>query len=207
MEGIQKRQPHKIDIGAVFTAPPTDHLSLKPELFKTVERELVFDIDMTDYDNVRKCCDGANICHRCWPLMTMAIRVVDTALRSDFGFKHILWVYSGRRGVHCWVCDSSARSLSNEARTAVVEYLSVEVGSSENSDKRIKSTFQNPHPAIKRAYQILEPYFEQYIVSDSGQQLFSTKANYMPVMKTLKNDSIRDSLLDAWAKNPNMTGR
>ena len=58
MAAIQKRQPHKIDIGAVFTSSPKEHTSLKPELFKPVERELVFDIDMTDYDNIRKCCSG-----------------------------------------------------------------------------------------------------------------------------------------------------
>jgi DNA primase small subunit len=90
---IQKRQPHKIDIGAVFSAPPKDHTTIKPELFKTVERELVFDIDMTDYDNIRKCCTGANICRRCWPYMTMAVKVIDERLRSDYGFRNILWIY------------------------------------------------------------------------------------------------------------------
>ena len=71
MASIQKRQPHKIDIGAVFTTEPAMKGTTRPEAFKPVERELVFDVDMTDYDGIRTCCEGANICKRCWPFMTM----------------------------------------------------------------------------------------------------------------------------------------
>lgn len=201
MAMIQKRQPHKIDIGAVFTACPKDHTTIKPELFTTVERELVFDIDMTDYDDIRTCCTGAEICGRCWPYMTMAVKVVDTALREDFDFKHILWVYSGRRGVHCWVCDPIARNLTNEARTAVVDYLSVHTGSADNSDKKLKQNFTQPHPMMARAYDILDPLFERWIADEKGQGLLARKDRYMKVLNSLPNEIIRKELYDDWERN------
>ena len=62
---------------------------------------------------------------------------MDTILREDFGFRRVLWVYSGRRGVHCWVCDSEARRLTNEQRSSVAEYLSLGKAN-EQSDKKAR---------------------------------------------------------------------
>jgi DNA primase small subunit len=125
-QAILKRKVTKIDIGAVFSHPPKDHKTKLQHQFQPVQRELVFDIDLTDYDSIRRCgCSGANICRVCWTFMSMAVQVVDTGLRDDFGFQHLLWVYSGRRGVHCWVCDENARQLSDEGRSAIAAYFDV----------------------------------------------------------------------------------
>jgi DNA primase catalytic subunit len=53
---LERLQPVKIDIGAVYNAKPKDKKTINAKTFQPVEKELVFDIDMTDYDEIRTCC-------------------------------------------------------------------------------------------------------------------------------------------------------
>lgn len=130
---VLRLNPSRFEIGPVYSACPRDRKTLRKAAFRPLQKELVFDIDMTDYDDVRTCCSKAEICEKCWGFMRVAIKVLDAALRQDFGFTSLLWVYSGRRGVHCWVSDARALALDDAKRRAIAVYLEVMRTSSQSS--------------------------------------------------------------------------
>ena len=82
-ESVRKTRPFKIDVGAIFSVKPSMRSRVQQASFKALRKELVFDIDMTDYDDTRTCCREANICKKCWKFVTIAIRIIDRALRGE----------------------------------------------------------------------------------------------------------------------------
>lgn len=112
----------KLDIGPVYTS---DMSQRKTQLdFAPYERELVFDIDAGDYDRVRTCCTGAAICDKCWRFMELAAPLLILFCRIH-GFKSYFFAFSGRRGLHCWICDSCARKLSKDVRKSMVDAFNI----------------------------------------------------------------------------------
>ncbi|KAJ1905525.1 p48 polypeptide of DNA primase [Coemansia sp. IMI 209127] len=197
---LVRLSPSKIDIGAIFTAAPKHAKSLQPGVFRPVAKELVFDIDMTDYDDMRTCCQGGAICPKCWKLMTIAMHVLDRALREDFGFNHLMWVYSGRRGVHCWVCDERARRLDDDARKAVAGYLNIVRGGAEKGKKVNLSQRYSHHPHIMRSVEIIEEYFEEVVLE--GQEILLTRERWTKVLAALPDEELRKQLDTQWSKRP-----
>lgn len=184
-----KRVPHKIDIGAVFNAKPTDHKKIAN--FQPQEKELVFDIDMTDYDDVRTCCEGAAICDTCWRFMIIAVKILNRALRTDFGFKNLLWVYSGRRGIHCWISDKVARQLGQTGRSAVAEYLQVLTGGDAKT-KKVTLKTDGVHPSISHALAIIKDEFEDLCIK--GQDILGTPERWQKVLALIPDEQIRTKL-------------
>lgn len=117
--------PLRMEIGAIYT-----QCSKWSEPRFAIGRELTFDIDMNDYAELRRvteCCacgDEKRACKKCWIFIRAAVRILEFIFRNLFGFEKIQWVFSGRRGIHCWIFDRRAFTMSKEERERILEIIS-----------------------------------------------------------------------------------
>jgi len=110
-----------------------------------------------------------------------------------------LWVYSGRRGVHCWVADSRARKLSQEARSAIVQYMSVITGG-ENKSRKVELGLIL-HPFLKRAYhEILLPHFEDHLLEE--QDLLRNQETQKKILEAIPDETTRINIAKHWNDHP-----
>ena len=202
---VIRLNPSRFEIGPVYTAKPKDRKTVQKSVFKPISREIVFDIDMTDYDAIRTCCSGKGICKRCWAFIAVAVQVLDSALREDFGFRHLLWVYSGRRGIHCWISDSSACELVDEARRAIVGWLEVIKGGSQEG-KRVDvhgAGTSTLHPSLQKALDgPLKRDFVDTILKD--QDCFKERSQWELLLTLLPStsDDLITRLRSKWEAQP-----
>ena len=215
---VLRLNPSRFEIGPVYSTNPRDRKTLrKASTFRPIAKELVFDIDLTDYDEIRTCCDKANICHKCWTFVTMAVKVVDAALREDFGFQHIMWVYSGRRGAHAWISDRKARDMDDGRRRALAGYLEVIKGGAQSGKKVNVKRPLHPHlvwvtfPIIlvclsadgygyRRSLDILKDHFQHDILED--QDPWETPEKTERLLQLLPDKALNDALRKKWDSAP-----
>jgi DNA primase small subunit len=179
-----RKIPIKIDVGAVYSANPRAHKSMPVYDFRPVQHELVFDIDISDYNDVRTCCKESGICQKCWPFMAIGAKILNTILTKEFGFRHLLFVFSGRRGFHCWVCDHEARYLTNEARKAIADYFAIIKGG-ENLVRRVElDTKCGLHPMILKSLDVIDEHFEDLMIDKqdflSNEHLIQNVIDLLP---------------------------
>ncbi|KAF8170251.1 hypothetical protein K438DRAFT_1854285 [Mycena galopus ATCC 62051] len=192
---VCKLNPTRFEIGPVYTSRPRDRKTARKGSFNPTQRELVFDIDMTDYDPVRTCCSDANICRRCWSFISAAVRVIDTAIRDQFGYVHLLWVYSGRRGIHLWVSDKEAMDLTDEQRKAIVNWLTV-VPKDESKKLNVRFGSRTLPASLQTALDHLAVVFTELILQD--QDCFASEKGYEAFLKLIPDSRVVDALQTEW---------
>lgn len=123
--------------------------------------------------------------------MTIAAKILDRALRQDFGFKHLLWVYSGRRGIHCWVADEKARKLAIDSRIAIAQYLTVIEGGEFKAKKvNLKGKC---HPSIKHAVKLVDQYFEDVMLDK--QNILGSERQITAITNLCPDPDLRQKIL------------
>ncbi|OIR57472.1 MAG: DNA primase catalytic subunit [Amphiamblys sp. WSBS2006] len=193
-ETLARRVPEKIDVGAVYTARPADRKAVSPDAFTPERKEVVFDIDMTDYDDVRLCCSKTEMCSKCWKFVSVGMDILEEILRDDFGFSQLLWVFSGRRGIHCWVSDERACVLENRARKALCSYIDLRRGLSGRT-----ALFGNPtHPIITRALRAIDTRFEEIILHD--QNIFAAEKGREYILGTILDAQTQKEIRAEWKR-------
>ena len=135
------KTPLRIDIGPIYDNDAKNNKQAEKK-GEAVAREFIIDIDMNDYDDIRTCCTSKSLCDKCWQFLVAAYEVLERLLGKCFGFHNILWVFSGRRGIHAWVCDKKARDMDSKTRKSVTEYLNFTV-SNESVNSLVKSELLN----------------------------------------------------------------
>ncbi|CAE6457758.1 unnamed protein product [Rhizoctonia solani] len=199
---ICRYNPTRFEIGPVYSARPRDKKSLRPGALTPTARELVFDIDMTDYDSIRTCCVGKGICRRCWKFIAVAVKVLDRTLRQDFGYKHLMWVYSGRRGIHLWISDKEAMDLTDDERRAIVQYIEVVKGGKDQTKKvnirpSASGNATGPiHPALQKSLEILSEDFGDLILID--QDVFAKPDSWQELLQLLPDKDLVNLLQMSW---------
>ena len=137
----------KLNVGCVFNAPVSERW--KRSLSNPIvpkQREFVIDIDLDDYSSAGFNIDKKDM-HECdvhWPLVAIGLLVCKDILKECFGFSQFLCVYSGRRGGHLWVCDQRACELADEARSAIIKFLTPCDRENEHGRRSFKFLLDHP---------------------------------------------------------------
>jgi DNA primase small subunit len=87
---VIRLNPARFEIGPVYSAKPKDRRTVPKTAFRAVERELVLDVDMDDYNSIRTCCSEKKVCRRCWRFIAVAVQVLDSVLRGALFFTLLL---------------------------------------------------------------------------------------------------------------------
>ncbi|KAK1225252.1 p48 polypeptide of DNA primase [Marasmius sp. AFHP31] len=191
--------PTRFEIGPVYSARPKDKKTVRPGAFKPMQRELVFDIDMTDYDPIRTCCTDAAICKRCWGFIAAAVKVLDTSIRTQFGYQHLLWVYSGRRGIHLWISDKEALDLTDEQRRAVVNWLTVIQSGKDAGKVNARHGTKPLPPSLQFALGELATVFTELILTD--QDCFGSEAGSEALLQLIPDSKAVEYLTQLWSRD------
>lgn len=190
------RRAQRIDVGAMLA----EHARVYKGTGKKrewVALEIRFDIDANDQEYYRGCCRALpKMCAQCAPLLRLGAQCLTRFVQIALKMKHLLWVFSGKKGVHGWVCDNDA-IFANETKRAHITRMAVAPRAHTDIlfDRdafcarrgatadflRVEDKHMN-HPVYREMYKnILAPFLDDAVSSGEATFLFLEDGAVNPV--------------------------
>lgn len=210
IEAVDGKALHK----AMITMPELSSLHIGPVCNGAVSllrkgltcpdrRELIFDIDLTDYefldlhtrDEAGNEVVSLEACDAAWGFAAVGIFFLRYLLREHFGFEEFLIIYSGRRGVHLWVLDGKAMAASDEVRAAIATALNLEL----TKDKKRATPAMLRMVEVYDLWESAEDAFLDLIVNSSYLESFANLEDLVDRID-LKHDGMRNLVDDAFGQ-------
>jgi DNA primase catalytic subunit len=110
-------------------------------------QEIVFDIDLTDYDRFCPCQGFKLICDTCWLHMEGTCLILKDILTNRYGIdeKNMMWVFSGGKGMHCIINDKSMLQMDIKQRMNIYNDIRVDkCDEYHNHLKKMNNGFYSP---------------------------------------------------------------
>ena len=182
---------------------------------------LVIDVDLSDYDDVRNCyckhktqhcsqchiestdsisscqCEWRNlgeICAVCWCFATAAMLVMDYVLRNFWGFADFYFIFSGKKGIHCWILDPHTEEYTEKDRLRFV--ASFEPWESEERLKLVDEHNLRQDTYSRNLDSIIELIFEQLILPTESLFSFSNEDTKQFLYQIFDPESMTEMMFD-----------
>ena len=178
---LLKYCPQTVHLGGMYNLALVQRKKLSTQ-FEGIGKEFVIDIDLNDYDDVRSCCQGKNdVCQKCWVIIKCAVEVLQYIFEFDFGCE-VMFVFSGRRGIHGWIFDQTFVDLDGYGRRQILHYIG-------RRNLAIVET-------IEQRFKICMKYF---ILRVSQENIFARDTYIEKIHSQIKNINIKHQFMN-WVK-------
>jgi|WetSurMetagenome_2_1015567.scaffolds.fasta_scaffold08375_3 DNA primase catalytic subunit len=160
------------------------------------KKELVFDIDITDYTRFCPCKDLKRLCSSCWFHIEGSYLILKYILTQQMGYseKELLWVFSGSKGIHCFVNSKRALSLSAPERLVLKQVMTIQ----KTDDTKLKAFMQSIRdPAFLRQ---IGDFFNEKVIKKRDLFQYEAFEKFCVSVLKLHYNSIASLVENAWKR-------
>lgn len=140
-----------------------DYYAKNMNLFeRRTKKEVVFDIDLTDFTRFCDCGDKKQICSVCWLHIEGSVLILNHFLLDimQYNESNILWVFSGGKGIHCIVNNLVSMNLPEKERMRLHKLVSI----SKVDNFSVKYYVEEKEKYHPKFMQLLETHFWENVI-------------------------------------------